>query len=59
VYDFIIIGSGIVGLSVGMTLAQNHPKIRIAILEKENSFSCHQSGHNSVLKQDFVVMVTI
>jgi (S)-2-hydroxyglutarate dehydrogenase len=47
VYDFIIIGSGIVGLSVGMTLAQNHPKIRIAILEKENSFSCHQSGHNS------------
>jgi (S)-2-hydroxyglutarate dehydrogenase len=47
VYDFIIIGSGIVGLSVGMTLAQQHPNLRIAILEKEESLAYHQTGHNS------------
>lgn len=46
-YDFIIIGSGIVGLSVGMTLAQQHPNFRIAILEKEGSLAYHQTGHNS------------
>ncbi len=46
-YDFIIIDSEIVDLSVGMTLAQRHPKIRIAILEKENELAYHQSGYNS------------
>jgi (S)-2-hydroxyglutarate dehydrogenase len=47
VYDFVIIGSGIVGLSVGMTLLQRHPKARVAILEKENRLAYHQSGRNS------------
>lgn len=47
VYDFVVIGSGIVGLSVGMTLTQSHPKARIAILEKESRLAYHQTGRNS------------
>ncbi len=26
---------------------RNHPRIRLAVLEKEGSIACHQSGHNS------------
>jgi (S)-2-hydroxyglutarate dehydrogenase len=47
VYDFIIIGSGIVGLSVGMELIKYNPKLSIAILEKESDLAYHQTGHNS------------
>jgi (S)-2-hydroxyglutarate dehydrogenase len=48
VYDFIIIGSGIIGLSVGMTLAQRHPKIHIVILKRQsNLLTCYQFRHNS------------
>jgi (S)-2-hydroxyglutarate dehydrogenase len=47
VYDFIVIGGGIVGLSVGMELVKRQPRIRIAILEKESDLAYHQTGHNS------------
>ncbi|MFC0272746.1 L-2-hydroxyglutarate oxidase [Metabacillus herbersteinensis] len=46
-YDYIIIGGGIVGLSVGMELYKKNPKAKIAILEKENHVAAHQTGHNS------------
>ncbi len=46
-YDFIIIGGGIVGLATSWRLIQNHPKLKIAIIEKENSVAAHQTGHNS------------
>lgn len=46
-YDFIVIGGGIVGLSAAMALGQRHPDARIAILEKESSWAHHQTGHNS------------
>lgn len=46
-YDYIIIGGGIVGLSVGLELYKKNPKARIAILEKENHVAAHQTGHNS------------
>lgn len=46
-YDFAIIGGGIVGLSTGMAISQRYPKARIAVLEKENSWAYHQTGHNS------------
>lgn len=45
--DFLIIGGGIVGLSVGMTLLENYPKARLVILEKESKVAQHQTGHNS------------
>ncbi|ARV57711.1 hydroxyglutarate oxidase [Nostocales cyanobacterium HT-58-2] len=46
-YDFAIIGGGIVGLSTGMALGQRYPNSRILILEKESNWAFHQTGNNS------------
>ncbi len=46
-YDFAIIGGGIVGLSIGMNLSQTYPEASILILEKENQWAAHQTGNNS------------
>jgi len=47
VYDFIIVGGGIVGLSVGMSLGRRYPDASILLLEKESTLSAHQTGRNS------------
>src|SRR6201986_4551510 len=46
-YDYAIVGGGIVGLSVGMALTERHPGARIVVIEKENHWAAHQTGHNS------------
>ncbi|CAI8703512.1 hydroxyglutarate oxidase [Brevibacillus brevis] len=46
-YDYIIIGGGIVGLSTGYALCQRYPHAKILLLEKENRLAYHQTGHNS------------
>ncbi|GAB1542611.1 L-2-hydroxyglutarate oxidase [Scytonema sp. NUACC21] len=46
-YDFAIIGGGIVGLSTGMALGKRYPSARILILEKESEWAFHQTGNNS------------
>ena len=46
-YDFVIIGGGIVGLSTAMALGQTYPRAKIAVLEKESQWAFHQTGHNS------------
>lgn len=46
-FDYIIIGGGIVGVSTAWQLQQRFPDKRIAIIEKEAQFACHQTGHNS------------
>ncbi|HEX6922729.1 MAG TPA: L-2-hydroxyglutarate oxidase [Bacillales bacterium] len=46
-YDFAIIGAGIVGLSVGMQLSEKYPEAKIAVIEKEENISRHQTGRNS------------
>jgi L-2-hydroxyglutarate oxidase len=46
-YDFVIIGGGIVGLSTAWQLCQRQPDKRILLLEKEGSLAAHQSGRNS------------
>ncbi len=46
-YDFIIIGGGIVGLSTAWQLQQRFPDKRIILLEKESAPACHQTGRNS------------
>ncbi|MEI3606632.1 L-2-hydroxyglutarate oxidase [Pseudogracilibacillus sp. SE30717A] len=45
--DYIIIGGGIVGLSVGKALLELEPNASITILEKENDLASHQTGNNS------------
>lgn len=47
VYDFIIIGGGIVGMSTAMQLTQVYPDAKILLLEKEAGPARHQTGHNS------------
>lgn len=46
-YDFAIIGGGIVGLSTGMMLGKKYPHARILVLEKESQWAFHQTGNNS------------
>lgn len=46
-YDFAVIGGGIVGLSTAMTLGQRYPDAKILVLEKESRWAFHQTGNNS------------
>ncbi|WP_027966861.1 L-2-hydroxyglutarate oxidase [Halomonas halocynthiae] len=46
-YDFIIIGGGILGMSTAMQLKQNYPDRRMLLVEKETGPAHHQTGHNS------------
>ena len=47
IYDIVIIGGGIVGLSTAMKMSQKYPDLKIAVIEKEDDFALHQTGHNS------------
>ncbi|MBE9042606.1 L-2-hydroxyglutarate oxidase, partial [Oscillatoriales cyanobacterium LEGE 11467] len=46
-YDFAIIGGGIVGLSTAMAIGGRDPHARILVLEKESCPAAHQTGRNS------------
>lgn len=46
-YDFVITGGGIIGMSTAMQLIALYPDARIALLEKEAGPACHQTGRNS------------
>ena len=46
-FDIVVVGGGIVGLASAYKIAQNHPGISIAVLEKEEQIAVHQTGHNS------------
>lgn len=46
-YDLVIIGGGIVGLSVAMAMTRSFPRLRLLLVEKENGLARHQTGHNS------------
>ena len=46
-YDFAVIGGGIVGLSVAWQLRRRQPSRSIVVLEKEPTVARHQTGHNS------------
>jgi len=43
----IIIGGGVVGLGVAMSITRRFPGVRLLLLEKEGGVARHQSGHNS------------
>lgn len=46
-YDYLIIGGGIMGLTIAYELRKKYPEKTIAIIEKENDVAKHASGRNS------------
>jgi (S)-2-hydroxyglutarate dehydrogenase len=46
-HDVIIVGGGIIGLSVSLEMTRRFPRLRTLVLEKEDRVARHQSGHNS------------
>ena len=46
-YDFVITGGGIIGMSTAMQLIDLYPDARMVLLEKESGPAHHQTGHNS------------
>src|ERR1700749_1054128 len=46
-YDYLIVGAGIMGLTVGYELKRKYPEKTIAIIEKEEDVAYHASGRNS------------
>lgn len=45
--DFLIIGGGVIGLTLALELRKNHPHTKISLLEKEADCGFHASGRNS------------
>ena len=46
-FDFVVVGGGIVGAATMYKLAKAFPNKSVALVEKENLLSDHQTGHNS------------
>lgn len=47
VYDFAIVGGGLVGLATAWAIHVKYPEASIALFEKEPEVAMHQSGRNS------------
>jgi L-2-hydroxyglutarate oxidase LhgO len=45
--DFLIIGGGVIGLTVARSLKTNYPDASITLIEKESDVAYHASGRNS------------
>lgn len=45
--DFLVIGGGVIGLSIARELKARHKGARIILIEKESSCGAHASGRNS------------
>ncbi len=45
--DVAVVGAGIIGVAVARELRERHPRLRIAVLEREERIAAHQTGHNS------------
>jgi L-2-hydroxyglutarate oxidase len=46
-FDYAIIGGGIIGLATAMTLSERYRGARTVLLEKEAAWGRHQTGRNS------------
>ncbi|MFD2238491.1 L-2-hydroxyglutarate oxidase [Aureimonas populi] len=46
-YRYCIVGGGIVGLACALEISEREPQAGIVLLEKEDEFGLHQTGHNS------------
>jgi len=46
-YDYLIVGSGIIGMTIAYELKQQNQALKIAIIDKEDDVAKHASGRNS------------
>ncbi|WP_347551812.1 L-2-hydroxyglutarate oxidase [Pseudalkalibacillus hwajinpoensis] len=46
-YDYVVIGGGIVGLSTAFSIHKRYPHAKLAVVEKEKGWASHQTGRNS------------
>jgi L-2-hydroxyglutarate oxidase len=46
-FDIAVIGGGIVGLATANALLASRPGLKLILLEAEDRFATHQTGHNS------------
>jgi (S)-2-hydroxyglutarate dehydrogenase len=46
-YDYCVIGGGIVGVATAREILRRHPDASLLLLEKAGSLGFHQTGHNS------------
>ena len=46
-YDFVIVGGGVIGLTLSISLKKNFHNASVLIIEKENILGFHASGRNS------------
>ncbi|MFY1664330.1 L-2-hydroxyglutarate oxidase [Pseudomonas sp. Pseu.R1] len=47
IYDYCVIGGGIVGLATAMQLLKERPGSSLVLIDKEDDLALHQTGHNS------------
>jgi len=45
--DFLVIGAGVVGLTIALELCRRQPSARIVVIDKETNLAAHGSGRNS------------
>lgn len=45
--DVVVVGAGIVGLATAYRLLDDHPQLKVTVVDKEEVVGAHQSSHNS------------
>lgn len=46
-YDYLVIGGGIIGLNIALEIQKKEPTCKIVLIEKETEVGMHSSGRNS------------